>query len=203
MHPYIFRKYNEIISGLTFSGPALEVGATSGGKTLLNLPALQNIEEKVGINIDGPYQFKDFIFHQADANNMDLFSDNYFGLVLCNAMLEHDKYFWKTISEIKRVVKPGGLVIIGTPGFAESSFQKFISRFKKHDWFRKINSIASLNFILSSTLTLELHGGSFGDFYRFSPATYREVFFKGFDNVEITQVMQPPRIIGLGYKSSQ
>lgn len=200
MHPCIFNKYEEILSGKNFEGPVLEVGATPGSKTLLNLPVLENIKEKVGINLEGPFSFKDFRFIQCNANNMDILSDNYFGLVLCNAMLEHDMHFWKTLSEITRLVKPGGLVVIGTPGFAESKLHKYKSKLSKYPWFNRLKSNAALNFITSSTLTVEVHGESFGDFYRFSPAAFKKVFFNGYDGVEIIQVMQPPRIIGLGIK---
>ncbi len=49
---------------------------------------------------------------------MECFCDARFDVVLCNAVIEHDRYFWKTIEEIKRVAKPGGLVVIGAPGYA-------------------------------------------------------------------------------------
>jgi SAM-dependent methyltransferase len=32
----------------------------------------------------------------------------------CSAM-EHDAYFWKTAAEIRRVLKKGGLFIVGVP----------------------------------------------------------------------------------------
>lgn len=200
MHPYIFNKFEEILTEKTIYGPVLEIGAIPSEKTLLNLPILREVKEKIGINLDGPYTYKDFIIHQCDANKMDIFPDNYFGLVLCNAMLEHDKFFWLTIAEIKRVIRPGGLVVIGTPGYAENSFQKYKNKFNKYSWYRKLSSVAVLDFIFSSTLTYEVHGESFGDFYRFSPAAYREIFFCNYINVNVIQVMQPPRIIGIGFK---
>lgn len=39
-----------------------------------------------------------------------------------------------------------------------------------------------------------------GDYYRFSPQAFREVFFKGTDDVEVRTIMLPPRIIGAGTK---
>jgi len=200
MHPYIFNTFQKLISGRSVSGPVLEIGAVPNERTLLNLPALEGITDKTGLNLDGPYTFKDFRFVQCNANRMDIFPDNHFGLVLCNAMLEHDKFFWETIAEIWRVTRPGGLVMIGTPGYAENSFQHFKNRFSKYRWYRKLTSIAALDFLLSSTLTFEVHGGYYGDFYRFTPATYSEVFFRGYTGVMVTHVMQPPRIIGLCYK---
>jgi|WetSurMetagenome_2_1015567.scaffolds.fasta_scaffold202412_2 SAM-dependent methyltransferase len=200
MHPYIFSKFEEILSQQHFSGPVLEVGAIPNPKALLKLPVLKDYKDKTGINLSGPYNYEGFVIHKGNANKMDIFPDNHFGLVMCNAMLEHDQFFWKTIAEINRVTRPGGLVIIGTPGFSVGRFQRFKSRFKKYVWYKKLKTIAALDFIMSSTLTFEVHGNNYGDYYRFSPAAYREVFFRGYTNVQIISVMKPPRIIGYGYK---
>lgn len=200
MHAYIFKTFEKILFGRDLSGPVLEIGATPNENTLLNLPALKNLRDKIGINMEGPYKFKDFTYHQGNANQMDIFSDNYFGIVLCNAMLEHDRFFWKTLTEIKRVTRPGGIVVIGTPGFSASQFHQAINRFDRFLWYRRLKSSKTLGFIFSSTRTLEVHGEAYGDFYRFSAASFRDVFFPGFEKVEIIEVMKPPRIIGLGYK---
>ena len=200
MHPYIFESFNRLLAEKNLTGPALEIGALPNETTLLNLPVLQTINEKVGVNLDGPYVFKDFVFHRWNANKMDLFADNYFSVILCNAMLEHDKFFWKTLREINRIAKPGGLVVIGTPGYSKNPLEKFKQRFCGQSWYKKVKSNKRLNFILSSTLTLEVHGAAFGDFYRFSSDAYKYVFFEGYNEVEIIEVMQPPRIIGLGHK---
>jgi len=89
---------------------------------------------------------------------------------------------------------------MGTPGFTLDKFQKFKNRFSKSSWYKKLNSVAAFNFIMSATLTFQIHGKDYGDFYRFSPAAYKEVFFEGYQNVSVIEIMQPPRIIGLGYK---
>jgi hypothetical protein len=39
-----------------------------------------------------------------------------------------------------------------------------------------------------------------GDYYRFSPQAFKEVFFEGMDAVEIRIILSPPRIIGWGIK---
>ena len=38
------------------------------------------------------------------------------------------------------------------------------------------------------------------DYYRFSRRAVREVFFEGFDRVKVVSVLDPPRMIGHGYK---
>ena len=48
-----------------------------------------------------------------------MFDDESFVLVMSNAVLEHDKHFWLTLAEMKRVTRPGGLMVIGVPGFVK------------------------------------------------------------------------------------
>jgi len=201
MHPAVFDTFEKILSGKDLSGPVLEVGAVPSEKTLLNLPSLANLPDKTGINMDGPYTFKDYLFIRGNANCMDMFPDDHFGIVLCNAMFEHDKYFWKSLAEIKRVTSPGGWVFIGTPGYAGPRFRKLKDRFGRNDWYKKLQKSQWMNRFLVSTPTLELHGDVWGDFYRFSPAAFREVFFEGYREVTIMQIMNPPRIIGSGRKA--
>jgi SAM-dependent methyltransferase len=39
-----------------------------------------------------------------------------FDLVMCFDMLEHDNQFWVSVAEMKKVLKKGGLLVIGVPG---------------------------------------------------------------------------------------
>lgn len=50
--------------------------------------------------------------------------DFWFDLVICCETLEHDPYFWITIEQMKKVLKPGGWLIITTPGI----------KLQKHDY---------------------------------------------------------------------
>jgi SAM-dependent methyltransferase len=177
MHKKVFQKFVKICSLKDIRGSVLEVGATPDDSSLLNMRALDDVKEKIGINIDGPHQYKDFSIMKGNANSMDCFSDGRFDAVLCNAVLEHDKYFWETVSEIKRVTRPGGLIVIAAPGYGTSSFR----------------------FLANSARTLKIHNYP-GDYYRFSVQAFREVIFEGLRDVEITCVLNPPRIIGFGIK---
>ena len=64
---------------------------------------------------------------------------------------------------------------------------------------RGLRSNQYLNMFFYTTITFELHSAT-GDYYRFSPQTFKEVFFEGMSNVEIHTIMLPPRIIGVGIK---
>lgn len=199
MHPRIYKEFEAIVSGMDFSGSVLEIGATPTENSLLCMKSLSRASEKVGINIDGPYTFRDITIYKGNANAMDLFEDERFDLVLCNAMLEHDPFFWKTIDEIKRVTKSRGIVGIGTPGYKTTRVDKFQDFLEKATVFRSLARNAYFDPFFTSTLTFRIHAAP-GDYYRFSPQTFRDVFFNGFDNVQIRSVMSPPRIIGIGEK---
>lgn len=59
----------------------------------------------------------------ADSHSLP-FPESSFDYVICAEMLEHDTAPWQTASEIWRVSKPGGLVIVTVPGIG----------FPRHDY---------------------------------------------------------------------
>jgi ubiquinone/menaquinone biosynthesis C-methylase UbiE len=130
---------------------------------------------------------------------MDCFPDNRFDVVLCNAVLEHDKYFWKTLSEIKRVTKPGGLIVIGVPGYAKLRAEKVKGLWSRMPLIRRLQSHQYINMLFTATVTFQIHNWP-GDYYRFSPQSMREVFLEGLEQIDVRTVMLPPRIIGVGTK---
>ena len=177
MHREVYRKFEKICSKLSIRGCVLEVGAIPAELSLLNMPCLKHASKKIGINLEGPYQYRDFSIIKGNANSMDCFSDGQFDAVLCNSVLEHDKYFWKTVSEIKRVTGTGGLIVIGAPGFTQS------------------------HVVPSSGAAAVLAVHNFpGDYYRFSQQAFKEVIFDGLKDVRIFSVMSVPRILGCGIK---
>ncbi len=195
MHPVIFEEFDRICRPRKITGAVLEIGATPDESTLLNLPALANASKKIGINQVGNSEFRDFKILAANANHLTDFADQSFDAVLCNAVLEHDPYFWKTLAEIQRVVAVGGLVVIGTPGYAELNFEKKLRRWLKH--LAPLSGNPDGWALQHATLTLGVHNFP-GDYYRFSEQTFREVFFEGMNEVVIRSVLVPPRIIGAG-----
>ncbi|MFC1856616.1 methyltransferase domain-containing protein [Thermodesulfobacteriota bacterium] len=201
MHPKVYQEFERICRDRNGGGAVLEIGAMPSDESLLCMESLQNVTEKIGINLDGPYCYKDFEILKVNANAMDCFKDNSFDTVLCNSVLEHDKFFWKTISEIKRVTKSKGLVVIGTPGYTlyriEKQVKKTKSKVKSVPALKKVVLPWYLSWILTGTLTLRVHNHP-GDYYRFSPQAFKEVFFEGMKDVHIATILLPPRIIGSG-----
>jgi len=90
--------------------------------------------------------------------------------------------------------------VIGTPGYTRYHSEKKVKKFlNKIPPIKKLKDHKYLNGIFTATLTYEIHNAP-GDYYRFSPQTYKEVFLQGCDDIKIQSVMLPPRIIGSGIK---
>jgi len=195
MHPAVFLSFEAICRSHPLRGDVLEIGATPDDSSLLNLPALAAASTKIGINKAGASRHKDFSILEADANAMTCFSSRSFDAVLCNAVLEHDSLFWKTLAEIRRVTRSGGLVVIGVPGYRQLPFERTVrstlARFPRSS--RRPDGWA----LQHATLTLGVHNFP-GDYYRFSEQAVREVFFEGMREVVVRSVLVPPRIIGSG-----
>lgn len=54
----------------------------------------------------------DYIVNGYDWSNVP---SNYFDVAISGQAFEHDKFFWKTLENIKRIIKPNGIVIIIVP----------------------------------------------------------------------------------------
>ncbi|MBS0206251.1 MAG: methyltransferase domain-containing protein [Planctomycetes bacterium] len=198
MHATIFQKFEEICSSRKAGGSVLEIGAVPADNTLLCLPCLSAATERIGLNLDGPHSWRGFEILQGNANDMACFPDQRFDTVLCNSMLEHDRQFWKTLVEIRRVAKPGALIVLGVPGYTDFDLLAHL-----HDLTRipLLGRFLRRRFqgLASATLTLPIHNYP-GDYWRFSPQAMEQVLLEGMDAVEVCSLMIPARIIGAAVK---
>jgi SAM-dependent methyltransferase len=152
---------------------ALEVGGVMGKGSLLRFPELAEAE-RFCLNLASMPSADGITSITGNANHMDMFEDESFDLVLCCSTLEHDKHFWLSCAEMKRVLRPGGLLVIGVPGYT-----------KRDDDDGR------------STRTYRVHYKF--DYYRFSEQAVAEVFFDGMERVGVQALLIPPRIVGHGY----
>jgi SAM-dependent methyltransferase len=174
--PKVKRRFHNIIRRTGIKPRrALEVGGVMGEGSLLRFPELAGAERFCLNLVDLPSE-DGITAIKGNANDMRQFEDDSFDLVLCCSTLEHDKRFWLSVAEMKRVLAPGGLLVIGVPGYVKDA---------ERDQGR-------------STLTYRVHY-SF-DYYRFSEQAVREVFFDGMERVRVRAMLTPPRLIGHGWK---
>ena len=122
----------------------------------------------------------------ADAHDLSMFADAGFGLVLCNSLLEHDPHFWLTLAEARRVLAPGGWMVLGVPGYGAMGRirlpppGRLIARMLAHlpgvgaAW-RDLQPALD-----ASSLTLGVHNFP-GDYYRFSARAMAEVLLAGLE----------------------
>jgi SAM-dependent methyltransferase len=191
MHKRIYQEFERICSDRKAGGAVLEVGARASPRGLLAMKCLKQAREKIGINLNPSSRYEDFEIVQGNANDMRMFPDERFDTVLCNAMLEHDKFFWKTVSEIHRVTKRGGLIVIGVPGYVTLPVNRLFRG--------KRPGIRMVDWLFESTVTYRIHDAP-GDYYRFSPQAVEQVLLQRMKDIQIRVTMIPPRIIGSGIK---
>ena len=89
--------------------------------------------------------------------------------------------------------------MIGTPGYTYYKVEKIKLILKRIPLIRKLSLNQYLNMFFDATITYQIHNAP-GDYYRFSPQTFKEVFLEGLTDVEVRSIMLPPRIIGVGIK---
>ncbi len=202
MHRAVYLVFEEVCSQAMIRGPVLEVGAVPGPDGLLTMPCLSHLPARVGLNLDGAAggEFAGYRIVNGNANEMTDFRDGEFSAVLCNATLEHDRCFWKTLAEIHRVTEPGGFIMIGVPGYAGMGPETLAPRNSLFGRFLRLMARGAYSDMLgASTVTLGVHNFP-GDYYRFSEQAVREVFLAGLRDVSARLVLNPPRIIGWGRK---
>jgi SAM-dependent methyltransferase len=200
MSPAVYRTFHEICAAVEIRGAVLEVGAVPGPASLLRLPALQGAARRVGISLAPPCTDAGAEILQGNANDMRLFADGLFAAVVCNATLEHDPFFWKTLAEIRRVTAPGGLIVIGVPGFGGMGPDTFLapgSRLRRP--LRWLARVLRSDVLQAGAVTLGEHNYP-GDYYRFTEQAVREVFLATLRDPAVRRVMNPPRFIGSGWK---
>lgn len=200
MHPVVFEAFDAICRGRVASGArVLEVGATASEDTLLRLPALAGAALRVGVNLDFASAAPGLDLVRVAADGLAAFPDGVFDAVLCNSVLEHDPRFWHTVAGMHRVARPGALLVVGVPGFADLAPTPLLRL--AHRLARLPGAVAVLERIApgwgAATPALVVHNYP-GDYYRFSEQAMRNVLLAGCAGVETQVVLRPPRIIGFG-----
>ncbi len=161
MSPKVYEAFAKIIKNYyqeKHPSSVLEIGASAW--TLLSISSFAKAR-KVALNMQETKK-KSQALEQCEyiiGNSNSLqFSENEFDCILSSSVLEHDKYFWQSVKEIYRVLKPQGLFVVGVP-----IYMTLPTDYR------------------NTTLTFKRHGISYNaDFYRFSEQAVREVILGDF-----------------------
>lgn len=124
---HIIRKWIEkFSSGKNIKYKVLDVGC-GGGYDLLNIKKTLG-EQNSQADLYGVEIYEEYIKKsegqgiQVSSLNIETdslpYEDGYFDIIVVNQVLEHVKEFFWIIGEINRVLKKGGLLIIGVPNLA-------------------------------------------------------------------------------------
>ena len=185
----IAQVYNSVIAKVAPVGRILAVGDSNREHAILNMKYFQDNKDKIqsiGININKEHcgQFRHFSIEYCDAHKMT-FADEHFDCVISVMMLEHDPEFWLSVAEMKRVLKTKGSLIVAVPGYINDSTTNLTSR-KFH--------------LGNGTTVYESHGDP--DCYRFGLHFFEYYLLRDMHDTAVFHSKLPPRLIGIGYKSS-
>jgi len=186
MHPKVNDIYQELAEKYEMRGPFLEIGVGAKMDAILSGSYFQGKPDRFATNLsdkeiadeEGEEKIR---FTRCNSQNMRaVFADGQFATVLSNAVLEHDKYFWRSLDEMKRVLAPGGILAVGAPGYVPRSTLR--------------DGILNEN-TKSATVTLDVHSAP--DYWRFSRTAFKEVFCEGLELLEMRIFGRVPILIAV------
>jgi SAM-dependent methyltransferase len=163
------RKLNRI-------GRYLSIGDSIGSEAILNVPYIRENKDRVkasGINIqrEACGYWEHMRIYECNAHHINI-GDCTEDVVLCCMMLEHDPEFWRTLSEVRRVLKPGGIFLLTVPTFLNPAN-------------------------LEATICYRVHGK---DYYRFGLDAIADLLMDGFVDKHLFLYQNPPRALCYGTK---
>jgi SAM-dependent methyltransferase len=186
-HAKIVREFETLAETHNARGPYLEV-CIGPQKNAVLLDEYFSGEERHTVGLEAATESNGVTFNRGNPNDMrDLFVNGRFSTVFWNGALAHDRYFWRSLEEIKRVLAPGGVLIVAAPGYS-----------KKAKFGLKVVG-AKGSPIDNATVTPRVHL-SRPDYWRVSPQAMKQTILEGFEVREVHISMLVPWVFGVGVK---
>lgn len=175
-HPF-FSKFSELMKEASTYSPVYDLGTSKRfAKEVWLVRHLFDGKKYFagGYNPEKGFEKDNCDFH-CDIQNMPEIADNSAGSVICLEVLEHVRNPAKAVEEIYRILKPGGLCIMGVP---------FLSSYHG-----KSNHNSNPVFVKGLTKNHDDSHKGYGDFWRFTHEGLALLFENaGFSSVEIFPV---------------
>jgi hypothetical protein len=169
-------------------GPVLEI-AKDVDDLIVTSKDLFSDQPRHVMGLGSKVELDDITFHDGDTHDMtSQFADGSLGVVISNRVLPRDKKFWRTQDEIRRILAPGGLLILVAPCYSVVPNEAGVIAVG-----RKGNPVDTV------TVTQKINGAP--DFWRISPQAVKNVLFDGFEIREVQVKMVPPNVFGVGVKA--
>jgi SAM-dependent methyltransferase len=170
------------------AGPVLEIAGGGREGAIAQAPFLHGVERHVVIAGDGG-EAGGIHFHKGNPNDLaPLFDDACFSAVIWDRALERDPRFWLTVAEIRRVLSPGGTLVLCTRGFGKTN--KF--------GVKVVGASGNPIPFLTATAAISAAGG---DHVRFSPQGLRRMVLDGFDVKELRSAFMTPHLFAVAQKA--
>lgn len=187
MRAKVVEEYATLFRTHALAGPVLEIGTGGRGGAIAGAPFLRGLERHVVVDGDGG-EADGVSFHKGEPSDLaPLFDDSCFGAVIWDRALERDPSFWLTVAEIRRVLMPGGALVLCTRGFGKNN--KF--------GVKVVGGSGKPIPFLTATAALSATGG---DHLRFSPQGLRRVVLGGFDVKELRSSFMTPHLFAVAHK---
>lgn len=187
MRAKVVEEYATLFRTHALAGPVLEIAGGSREGSIAGAPFLQGLERHVVVAGDGG-EAGGVHFHKGEPNDLGpLFDDSCFSAVIWDRALERDPRFWLTAAEIRRVLAPGGSLVVCTRGFGKTN--KF--------GVKVVGGSGNPITFMTATAAMAATGA---DHLRFSPQGLRRVVLDGFDVKELRSSFMTPHLFAVAQK---
>lgn len=187
MRAKLVEEYGTLAQLHGLQGPILEITMGTRHTAIVDAPFFAGFERHVLLPGESG-ESAGTHYHKGNPNDMSqLFDDACFTTVIWDRALERDALFWRTVAEIKRVLTPGGALMLCTRGFVKTN--KF--------GIKVVGANGNPVPFLTATSAVATVGG---DYLRFSPQGLRKTVLDGLDVREMRSAFMVPHLFAVAVK---